>query len=346
MLASFSLAAVAAICFSNVVVAQNGVCQEDPYAALTCLGTVKEAKSLCKEIPRQTKVVTVTTTTLDVLTSSTTQMAASENQVTIKTTNTENSTVTVTKGPTSTITDIHISTYSENATVTTYVPCSLLSAVPVAAAAMSTPASAATCNAIDALPALASLTSNNTLAIACSCMGRPVPTYTRTKTVEAPAVQATTTAVDGTPKTTTLFAITQVTVTETVPPYTTLSVSSSTTVTSTSTISLESPTFTPVFGPRAGCVDVNAGPAEALSSNITSMAEAVSECKEICAQEPSCKHVYVQHFFEMWGDLEPHFMCEMNAKYLKPRRDLRCGKKASVFGMARGFDAHGRGKKT
>lgn len=97
MLASFSLAAVAALCFSELVVAQNGVCQEDPYAALTCLGTIKAAKSLCKEVPRQTKVVTVTTTTLDVLTSSTTQMAASQNQITIGTTSTENQTVTVTK---------------------------------------------------------------------------------------------------------------------------------------------------------------------------------------------------------------------------------------------------------
>lgn len=243
------------------------------------------------------------------------------------------------RGPTSTITDIQISTYSENATVTTYVPCSSMSSAALVVEAVD-----ATCNAADALPALASLTSNDTLATACSCMGKPVPTYTRTKTVNAPAVQATTTAVDGTPKTTTLYAITQVTLTETVQPVTTLAVSSSTTVTTTSTISLESPTFTPVFGPKAGCIDIAVGPAAALSSNITSMPEAVKECKEICAQEPSCKHIYVQHVFEMWGDREPHYMCNMNKKHLKPRRDLRCGKKESIFGMARGFDAYGRGK--
>ena len=60
MLSSFSLTAVAAAgLFFEVVVAQSGVCQSAPYSALTCLGTVAEAKSACKEVPRQTKVVTV-----------------------------------------------------------------------------------------------------------------------------------------------------------------------------------------------------------------------------------------------------------------------------------------------
>lgn len=251
--------------------------------------------------------------------------------------------LTCLRGPTSTVTDTQISTYSENATVTTYVPCSTLTA---AAAAASTAALAfeETCNALEALPALASITSNDTLATACSCMGHPVPTYTKTETVNAPAVQATTTAVDGTPKTTTLYAITQVTITETVAPLTTLSVRSRTTETSTTTVSLAAPTFAPVFGPTAGCIDISVGPAQALPANVTSMREAVAECKEICAQEPSCKFVYVQHVFEHWGGRTPHYMCEMNKKHLKKRRDLRCGKKESIFGMARGFDAYDRGK--
>lgn len=98
MLASFSLAAVAAAAFfSELVVAQNGVCQSAPYNALTCLSTVSEAKSACKEVPRQTKTVTMTTTTLDVMTSSTTQMAATQNQITAEVTQTENRTETVTK---------------------------------------------------------------------------------------------------------------------------------------------------------------------------------------------------------------------------------------------------------
>lgn len=99
MLASFSFAALTAAValFSEAVVAQSDICQSSPYNALTCLSTVKEAKSACKEVPKQTKTVTVTTTTLDVMTSSITQMAATGNQVTVETTNTENRTVTVTK---------------------------------------------------------------------------------------------------------------------------------------------------------------------------------------------------------------------------------------------------------
>ena len=174
-------------------------------------------------------------------------------------------------------------------------------------------------------------------------MGNPVSTFTTTKTVNAPAVDSTTTAVDGTPKTTTLFAITQVTITETVAPVTTLSVSSATTLSATSTLSLAAPTYKPVFGPEAGCVNINVGPAEALPANITSMKDAVAECKEICSQEPSCKFLYVQHVFENWGGRTPHYVCEMNKKFFKERRDLRCGKKESIFGLARGFNARGRG---
>ena len=239
------------------------------------------------------------------------------------------------------MTDIQISTKTENATATTYVPCSLLSPAAVSPAAL---AAEETCNAVSALPALASITSNDTLATACSCMGNPVPTYTKTETVNAPAVQATTTAVDGTPKTTTIYAITQVSLTETVAPATTIAVSSATTETSTTTVSLAQPTYTPVFGPKAGCVDINVGPAQALPATVTSMRKAVKECKAICDQEPSCKFLYVQHVFENWGGREAHYVCEMNTKFLKERRDLRCGKKESIFGMARGFDARGRGE--
>ena len=99
MLASFPFAALTAALalFSEVVVAQSDVCKSAPYNALTCLSTVKEAKSACKEVPRQTKTVTVTTTTLDILTRSITQSAASQNQITAESTQTEYRTVTVTK---------------------------------------------------------------------------------------------------------------------------------------------------------------------------------------------------------------------------------------------------------
>lgn len=96
MLASLSLAAVAALSFSATTLAQ-GICKDAPYNALTCLGDVAAAKSACADVPEQTKTVTMTTTTLDVLTSSTTQMAASQNQMTVEVTSTGNRTSTVTK---------------------------------------------------------------------------------------------------------------------------------------------------------------------------------------------------------------------------------------------------------
>lgn len=232
-----------------------------------------------------------------------------------------------------------MSTAYENATLTTYIPCTLeAAAVPTVELVAEE-----TCDAVVALPALASITANSILATACSCMGNPVPTTTITETVNAPAVQATTTDVAGTPKTTTLYALTLVTQIETVAPLATVAVSSATTLTSYATVSLTAPTFAPVFDPKAGCAHVNVSKKQALPPKIKSLPKAIEKCQAICEQESSCKSVYVQHMFENWSGKTPHYVCEMSEKFLKPRRDLRCGKKESIFGKARGFDAQGRG---
>jgi len=338
MLASISLAALAVFSYSATTLAQD-VCLSAPYNALTCLGENAEAQSACADVPVQAVTITMTTTTLNVVVASTTQNVASADQVTVQITSTEKRTTTVTEGPMTTKTNIDWSTESANATVTTYVPCSLLPKSTQAAAV----AEAATCNADVALPALAAITSNATLATACSCMGNPVETTTKTEYVEAPPLQTTSISVVGVAATITEYALTLQSVTETVAPETIVKVSSCTTVTSTATVSLAAPTFTAVFGPKPGCADVAKGPTKALDPKIKTMPAAADKCKALCAQDKGCKHVYVQHMYENWSGKQPHYVCEFNRDFLKPRRDLRCGKKESQFGNARGFDAKGRG---
>lgn len=120
-------------------------------------------------------------------------------------------------------------------------------------------------------------------------------------------------------------------------------VSSTKTVTETSTVSLAAPTYTQIFGPEAGCSNLNAGKAEALDANITEDCEADKACKDLCSQEPTCKFLYVQRLFRDYGGASPYYQCYMNSKEFDEERDLVCGRQENIWGTARGFDACGRG---
>ena len=184
---------------------------------------------------------------------------------------------------------------------------------------------------------------NATLASACSCLNIAAPTEISTVYVTS-YIAATTTSFVGLAPTTTAEFIDRATVTETTClPDVTIPVSSVKTVTETKTISLAAPTYAPNFGPKAGCSNMYAGRAEALDNKITEDCDADKACQEICSQEPSCKFLYVQQMFSDYGGSTPYFQCYMNDQPLDEKRDLQCGRQEGIYGMARGFDACGRG---
>jgi hypothetical protein len=184
---------------------------------------------------------------------------------------------------------------------------------------------------------------NATLANACSCLNIAAPTEISTVYVTS-YIAATTTSFIGLAPTTTAEFLDQATITVTVTPsVVVIPVSSVKTITETSTISLAAPTYTPNFGPKAGCSNLYAGQAEALPNTIVEDCEADKACKDICSQEPTCKFLYVQRLFGDYGGSTPYYQCYMNDKDLDETRDLQCGRQEGIWGLARGFDACGRG---
>jgi hypothetical protein len=184
---------------------------------------------------------------------------------------------------------------------------------------------------------------NATLSNACSCLNIPASTETSTVYVTS-YIAATTTSFIGLAPTTTAEFLDQATTTLTVSPSTiTIPISSTKTLTETSTISLAAPTYSPDFGPKAGCSNIYASNAEALPNTIIEACDADKACQEICSQEPACKFLYVQLLFGNYGDSTPYFQCYMGDKEFEEKRDLQCGRDEGIWGEARGFDARGRG---
>ena len=155
---------------------------------------------------------------------------------------------------------------------------------------------------------------------------------------------STTTLFDGPAPTTTILMRVGVTYTETVTlPASTLWISLTTSATSTKTVALAAPTFTQVFGPKAGCIDQMAATAFNLDPSVTDVNNATLECKGLCTQDRLCQHVYVQIMFTDYGTTEPYFECYFNQRRLNVTRDLECGNREGTWGEACGFDAVGRG---
>lgn len=184
---------------------------------------------------------------------------------------------------------------------------------------------------------------NGTLADACSCIGNAPATTTATEYVTS-LIGTTTTSFAGLAPTTTAYFIDRVTCTETeTASPVVIPVSTTTTITETSTVSLAAPTFYSVYGPKSGCADTSVGKAQVLDASITDSEKAVSMCKDICKQEPSCSFLYVQQMFTDYGSASPYYECYMNEKELDESNDLQCGKKVGIFGNATGYDACNRG---
>ncbi|KAK5166595.1 uncharacterized protein LTR77_008138 [Saxophila tyrrhenica] len=328
MLSSFVLAALAAS-FSFVSAANDTVCATGHYASLGCLTSNRGAASLCSKAPHPTITITSTTTTLDV--DSITLTKHAQSQVTVQSTETEMATTTITRGPVKLITSTSTKYNTLNTTLTTYVPT----------APSGTALFQPFCRPRRALLALGSL-EDDTLATACACLGHRLSTSTSTQWVTAKPVPVTSTAIDGTAPTTTIFHIVRHTKTLTVRPEKTMTKHKTACTTATLTETYAAPTFTQVYGPKAGCADTAAGSPVALDPSITNMWKATDECKAICQQDANCEFVYVQKLFSE-SNGKPYFGCTMNAQHLDEEKDLDCKRKAGVYGVAVGYDAYDRG---
>lgn len=237
----------------------------------------------------------------------------------------------VCSGPVQTITTMSTKLTTENTTLTTYVPAAQTAAMVESI-----------CLPTQAISALGHLP-GGVLATACSCIGHHLPTLTITSTVTAPAVRTQTTNFAGTAPTTTIYGIVLHTTTITERPTKYITSSTETCTTSTITVSYAAPTFTQVYGPRAGCIDATAsGPGKALDASIRDLHKATQECKSLCAQDPSCSFVYTQRLVTKRGGT-PHFQCSFNDQKLDAGDDLLCQKRPGLYGVAIGYDACERG---
>lgn len=197
------------------------------------------------------------------------------------------------------------------------------------------------CRPPRAISALGSL-HNGTLATACSCLGHRVSTTTSTVWVNAKPVPVTSTAVQGTAPTTTIYKIVLATTTFTEHPEKTISSRTTSCTTSTVVETYAAPTFTKVYGPKAGCADIAPGRPKQLDDSFTNLADATRECRGLCEQDAHCEFVYVQRLFSE-SDGKPYFGCVLNDRHLNAHRDLKCQEKSGIYGVALGFDAYDRG---
>lgn len=161
--------------------------------------------------------------------------------------------------------------------------------------------------------------------------------------MNANPVPVTSTAVDGTAPTTTVYKLVLATTTVTEQPEKTVSTRTTSCTTSTVVETYAAPTFTKAYGPKAGCADVAPGRAVRLDENHTNLPDATHECRSLCEQDTKCEFVYVQRLFDMKSDGKAYYGCVLNEQHLDTSKDLKCQKKAGIWGVAVGFNANGRG---
>ena len=113
--------------------------------------------------------------------------------------------------------------------------------------------------------------------------------------------------------------------------------------TSTKTESYAAPTFTKVYGPKAGCKDTAQDKGYHLDSSIDTLYNATQECKGLCVQNSDCSFVYIQRLLSSDGS-GSHYECSFNDHELSSTGDLTCGENEKVYGVAIGYDACDRGK--
>ncbi|KAF1346062.1 hypothetical protein BDV97DRAFT_34410 [Delphinella strobiligena] len=252
----------------------------------------------------------------------TTTVGASESGVTTVT-STVIRTVIVTEGATSTVWSASVLATTASTTITTYV-----SSVTAAKHAVGT------CSPSAAMSSLSALGSGQLWTV-CSCMGVVPPASTLATAVTEPV----TGELDRTVTTTITGEVDL-----TVAPSTVILYTVTSSFTQTSTVTLQAPTFTQVWGTKAGCVDPGFQKSDTLDSlnSLDGMTQAISQCQDNCAQLDYCAFVFVQYTLPDYN-VTPVWKCYYNNHTLNTATDIECGKSETIWGAADGFNAIGRG---
>ncbi|OQO14050.1 hypothetical protein B0A48_00926 [Cryoendolithus antarcticus] len=255
--------------------------------------------------------------------------------VTVKITSFENETVTVTSGEPSTTYQPVFVTDLVTRTITTYTDSGSRSPIGSKSSAA---CSASGLAKLSALPGTA-------LSAVCSCLAHSASTTSSTLYITS-AIASTTTSYPGdiALPTTTAYFLARLVVTVTLTPANVvIPLTATLTSSATTTLALAAPSFTQIFGPRAGCNNIGVFNSTDLDTSITDAEVAAQQCKAICKQEPRRKFLWVQKMLADYGALEPRFECSLNYEVFDKGTDLVCGGDTGIYGEACGFTVLGRG---
>lgn len=254
------------------------LCESSLYNDLSCLTSNAAASSYCLTIADRLAFISPTTTQ-DIYTttesSTTTITDASRSPVTITSIVIASLTTTISTGALSTVYAGSTTLQTFHQTTTTYV--SSLTASPSATLVSNS------CDVTGAVSKLSSLNANQA-STACSCLDLLPPS----STADSPSkVTVTETATETAVPTTTIVQSGQIWYTEFAA--TTISETITSAMTQTKTVSLAAPTFTQVWGPKAGCLDAGVSATENLNATAT-QDEAVVYCKKECSSKSMLNH--------------------------------------------------------
>ncbi|GAB7342840.1 hypothetical protein MBLNU457_g0966t1 [Dothideomycetes sp. NU457] len=302
------------------------VCDLAPYNRYSTLSTNAAVADYCSSVLATYKP----TSTLIVVSTSVVPVAAEDNEP-ITSLSIIQSTATVSQGAQSTgFTDIWV-TKTTHKTITIYTSTST-STNPTAA-------SASACNLSSASSLLASLAPAQ-LPTLCSCLGAlPSPSTLSTMTYITQTHISTITQTTGVATT---FATGFVVLTA--EGATTQSFTFTTTVAQTKTVYAAAPSYTKVFGPKAGCADVVAVGAKQLNETVSEQSVAVKQCQEFCTSQANCSSVFVQHMDTDYAPLVPFWKCFTNNETFDAATDVQCGRTTGIWGNAVAFNALDRGQ--
>ena len=265
------------------------VCTSSPYAALSCLTVQAKISEYCSSFAgpgySDPSTIWATSTSTSI---NTTVVAASTPSALMTSTGTTITTVTIKPAAESTAYEATYITAATQTTLTVYTSPSVATSTSSSATAVSERIRYAhgrgeagrhhqrdTCYEDSASDMFSSL-SPDQLATACSCLGVEGVTTTVLSTVVASSTTTLTLASD------VPVALETGVVHLTAEAATTNYLPITTSVTRTHTVYAAAPSYTHVWGPRAGCQNIVESGVQQLNQSVTQQAEAVSQCQTGC----------------------------------------------------------------
>ncbi|KAH0398953.1 hypothetical protein KCU89_g6708, partial [Aureobasidium melanogenum] len=101
---------------------------------------------------------------------------------------------------------------------------------------------------------------------------------------------------------------------------------------------MAAPSFTQVWGPKAGCDDIGMKSVQTFMLSTLNESQVTDTCKSTCLETPDCMFLYVQLTYpanNFWN-------CYYNNHTFNEKKDLNCSKDTSIWGIAKGHSVVGR----